>query len=138
MELAVHPAMPIQRRLGSWPATPCGPPPILGVDAGRDSFASERLFHQNLDASGWQQEAPTDWKVENFVTELPQRITVALEDRRFTSAPGNTRSKACPRRGPRILPDADLPENSDWDRTLTHYLYGGDSYYPFARSHPRH
>jgi len=25
--------------------------------------------------------------------------------------------------------DADLPENSEWDRTLTHFLYGGDSHY---------
>ena len=25
--------------------------------------------------------------------------------------------------------DADLPENSDWDRTLTHFLYGGDERY---------
>jgi hypothetical protein len=25
--------------------------------------------------------------------------------------------------------DADLPENSEWDRTLTHYLYGGDLHY---------
>ena len=25
--------------------------------------------------------------------------------------------------------DTDLPENSESDRTLTHFLYGGDSYY---------
>jgi len=25
--------------------------------------------------------------------------------------------------------DADLPENSEWDRTLTHFLYGGDEHY---------
>ena len=25
--------------------------------------------------------------------------------------------------------DSDLPENSEWDRTLTHYLYGGDHHY---------
>ena len=25
--------------------------------------------------------------------------------------------------------DSDLPENSEWDRTLTHYLYGGDRHY---------
>ena len=25
--------------------------------------------------------------------------------------------------------DCDLPENTDWDRKLTHYLYGGDSWY---------
>ena len=30
---------------------------------------------------------------------------------------------------PVFLLDSDLPENSDWDRTLTHYLYGGDQLY---------
>jgi glycogen phosphorylase len=25
--------------------------------------------------------------------------------------------------------DADLPENSEWDRTITHFLYGGDQHY---------
>jgi glycogen phosphorylase len=25
--------------------------------------------------------------------------------------------------------DCDLPENTEWDRKLTHYLYGGDSWY---------
>ena len=30
---------------------------------------------------------------------------------------------------PVFLLDTDLPENSEWDRTLTHYLYGGDRLY---------
>jgi glycogen phosphorylase len=30
---------------------------------------------------------------------------------------------------PVVLLDADLPENAEWDRTLTHFLYGGDTYY---------
>jgi len=30
---------------------------------------------------------------------------------------------------PVYLLDADLPENSEWDRTLTDYLYGGDEHY---------
>src|SRR6266542_2521761 len=28
-----------------------------------------------------------------------------------------------------IFLDADLPENSEWDRTITHFLYGGDQHY---------
>jgi starch phosphorylase len=30
---------------------------------------------------------------------------------------------------PVYLLDTNLPENSEWDRTLTHFLYGGDSHY---------
>jgi glycogen phosphorylase len=29
--------------------------------------------------------------------------------------------------------DTDLPENTDWDRTLTHFLYGGDARYRFCQ-----
>lgn len=29
--------------------------------------------------------------------------------------------------------DADLPDNSKWDRTLTDFLYGGDQRYRFAQ-----
>ena len=29
--------------------------------------------------------------------------------------------------------DSGLPENSEWDRTLTHYLYGGDLHYRFCQ-----
>src|SRR6185295_13077313 len=34
---------------------------------------------------------------------------------------------------PVFLLDADLQENAEWDRTLTHYLYGGDQYYRLAQ-----
>ena len=35
--------------------------------------------------------------------------------------------------------DADLPENSDWDRALTGQLYGGDNHYRLCQEvHPRH
>jgi hypothetical protein len=30
---------------------------------------------------------------------------------------------------PVYLLDTDLPENTDWDRHLTHHLYGGDAWY---------
>ena len=31
--------------------------------------------------------------------------------------------------GPVYLLDGGLPENSEWDRKLTHHLYGGDAWY---------
>ncbi len=30
--------------------------------------------------------------------------------------------------------DTDLPENTEWDRTLTHHLYGGDQYYRLCQA----
>jgi starch phosphorylase len=87
-------------------------------------------FTQSLDDSGWQREAPTDWPVERFLTELPQRVAVRVEHRLV-----HLRAWRYAVRGlsgfvvPVYFLDADLPENAEWDRTLTHYLYGGDAYY---------
>jgi len=87
-------------------------------------------FHQQLDDSGWQTETPAGWVPEDLLTELPARAEVAVEGR-------TVRLKAWQydvngRDGwtvPVYLIDADLPENTDWDRTLTDHLYGGDEHY---------
>lgn len=87
-------------------------------------------FRQRLDVSGWQHEEPAGWNVENLLEEMPGRATVTLEGRivrlrawRYeVSGSGGARV-------PVYLLDAELPENSDWDRTLTDYLYGGDQHY---------
>jgi starch phosphorylase len=87
-------------------------------------------FRQRIDPSGWQIEEPVNWPVEDFLTEMPQRASVAIEGR-----PVQLRAWKREVRGaggavvPVYLLDADLPENSEWDRTLTHFLYGGDQHY---------
>jgi len=87
-------------------------------------------FYQRLDGSGWQHEEPVEWAVDDFVKEMPQRVTVTIEGRTVAlrcwkyEVNGVSGSVV-----PVYFLDADLPENSEFDRTLTHYLYGGDSYY---------
>lgn len=87
-------------------------------------------FYQRLDASGRQSEEPVDWVVEDFLREMPQRAIVQIEGRtvqlRSWMYEVNGRGEFSV---PVYFLDADLPENSEWDRTLTHYLYGGDRYY---------
>ena len=87
-------------------------------------------FDQRLDPSGWQREEPVQWVVEDFLKERPQRITVTIEERTvqirawqddITGAGGFM--------VPVYFLDTDLPENSAWDRTLTHFLYGGERRY---------
>ena len=91
-------------------------------------------FYQRLDASGWQTEEPVEWVVEDFLEEQPLRVTVRLEAR-----PVQIRAWKYEVKGvsgatvPVYLLDCDLPENTEWDRKLTHYLYGGDS-----SKRPRH
>ncbi len=87
-------------------------------------------LNQQLDASGWQHEAPTDWKPESFLAELPARVSVRIESRTISMRAWKYEVKGVSGDTvPVLLLDTDLPENSAWDRTLTHYLYGGDRYY---------
>ena len=87
-------------------------------------------FYQRLDASGWQSEESVDWVVGDFLTEMPQRISVTIEGRVVQVRAWKYEVSDS---GDFIVPvyflDADLEENSEWDRTLTHYLYGGDQHY---------
>jgi len=87
-------------------------------------------FYQRLDPTGWQREEPARWVIDDYLTEMPQRVAVTLE--------GRTVQLRCWRYEARgitghVVPvyflDSDLPENSEYDRTLTHYLYGGDRRY---------
>jgi starch phosphorylase len=87
-------------------------------------------FYQRLDASGWQTEQPAEWVPEDFLNELPERATVAIEGRIVHLHAWRYELKGVA--GglvPVYLLDTDLPENTDWDRTLTDSLYGGDNYY---------
>jgi starch phosphorylase len=104
--------------------------PLIGVSL----LHRKGYFFQNLDASGWQTEEPVDWVVGDFLTEMPQRATVVIEERAVQLRSWKYEVHGC---GDFSLPvfflDADLAENSQWDRTLTDFLYGGDQRYRLAQ-----
>ena len=87
-------------------------------------------FRQHLDADGNQQDSPVEWNPEEYLEPLSVRCAVTIEGREVRIRPWRY-----------VLPspvaddvsiyflDTALPENSDWDRTLTDHLYGGDEYY---------
>jgi starch phosphorylase len=84
-------------------------------------------FYQQLDASGWQTEEPVNWVVDDFLTDTGVRASVVIEGRTVElhawrrDVPGVSGSAI-----PVFFLDADLPENAPADRSLTHFLYGGD------------
>src|SRR6266851_7772433 len=87
-------------------------------------------FTQLLADDGLQSEEPVEWKVEDFLQEEPQRVTVPLENRRVELRAWRYDAKGV--RGfdvPIYFLDADLPSNAERDRNLTGSLYGGDPYY---------
>ena len=87
-------------------------------------------FFQRLDESGWQREEAVNWVVEDDLIETNIRTQVTIEGRqvvirawRFDVVGIGGFSV------PVFFLDADQPENSEWDRKLTHCLYGGDEHY---------
>lgn len=100
--------------------------PMVGVSL----LHRKGYFRQRLDASGWQTEQPEQWSCEEHLEEMPPRVAVKIEGRDVL-----IRAWKCEVKGsagytvPVYLLDTDLPENSEEDRSLTHYLYGGDERY---------
>ena len=87
-------------------------------------------FSQQLREDGTQVEHPVTWRVEDFLHEEEARARVSIEGRRVTLRCWRYDVKGV-REGhvPVHFLDADLPENSDFDRGLTGSLYGGDTFY---------
>ncbi|HEY7860961.1 MAG TPA: alpha-glucan family phosphorylase, partial [Gemmatimonadaceae bacterium] len=87
-------------------------------------------FIQRLDADGQQHEDPETWVPENVLPEVEARASVSIAGR--TVAVRAFRYDVVGAGGhivPVFLLDTKLDENSEWDRTLTDCLYGGDSHY---------
>jgi len=90
----------------------------------------EGYFYQKLDENGVQNEEPVQWIVEDFLKPLDEIVTVNLEDRQVKVKAWKYEVNRSGRNSvPAYFLDTNLPENSDWDRTLTDHLYGGDTYY---------
>ena len=100
--------------------------PIVGVTL----LHRKGYFRQHIDEEGNQTEAPVQWRPEDVLEELPERVNVTIENR-----PVQVRAWRYVIKGftghevPVLLLDTALPENSEWDRTLTDSLYGGDLHY---------
>lgn len=87
-------------------------------------------FHQVLDADGAQKELPEKWKPEEYLTLLPNKVSVMIEGRQV-----QIRAWVYDVIGqdgfnlPVYFLDTDFEENNPVDRNLTWNLYGGDLRY---------
>ena len=87
-------------------------------------------FYQRLDANGSQMEEPVEWVVSDFLEEMPDRATVLLEGRTVTLRAWKYEVHgASGYNVPVYFLDTDLPDNSEKDRSITNFLYGGDQSY---------
>ena len=100
--------------------------PIIGVTL----LYNRGYFRQRIDDQGNQIEEEIHWKPAEKCERLNEKVTVEIEGRQVTvGAWVYWVLGISGRRNPIIFLDTDLPENSDWDRTITQHLYGGDEYY---------
>lgn len=87
-------------------------------------------FRQEIDAEGRQVELPDWWEVERWCTPLNAMVAVEIEGRSVWIRPWLWLDAGFDgHQVPILLLDTDLEQNSNEDRTLTHYLYGGDDTY---------
>lgn len=132
MEIAINPSMPTYSGgLGVLAGDTLRSAADLGVPLVAFTLLHRKgYFRQHLDDGGKQTEEAQPWTVADFCAEEAPRVTVNIEDRIVTLRAW--RYDMVGRSGhtiPIYLLDADLPENSNWDRSLTDHLYGGDSNY---------
>ena len=132
MEIAADPAWPTYSGgLGVLAGDLLRSAAEMGVPmAGVTLLPRQGYFHQHLDAPGRQTEEPEHWQPEAVLEPLEPTVSVRLQGRELKVRAWrhyihgfNTHPV------PIYFLDVDLPENSDWDRTLTNTLYGGDDVY---------
>lgn len=88
-------------------------------------------FNQHLTADGTQKEEPVEWNIEEYLHELPERVKVIIERRDVYLRCWEYKVKGLDDHYyvPVYFLDSRLPENTEFDRTLTDNLYGGDDHY---------
>ena len=91
-------------------------------------------FRQHIATNGRQSEEPSGWHPEERLERVPESTAVMIEGRRVLvqawryQIVGITGSTV-----PVYLLDTDIPGNSDYDRSLTDVLYGGDGRYRLSQ-----
>src|SRR6516165_3934507 len=87
-------------------------------------------FRQQIAADGRQVEQPDWWEPERWCAPLNAMVAVEIEQKPVWIRPW-LYIHTCPHghQIPVLLLDTQLDQNSEGDRTLTHYLYGGDEAY---------
>ena len=87
-------------------------------------------FYQKIDERGQQHELEANWDFAQYFEKMPNQVRVKIlgKDvlvgvwRHYIHGAGGFRL-------PVFFLDCDLGGNSEYERTLTHYLYGGDRKY---------
>jgi len=100
--------------------------PMVGISL----LHRKGYFRQTLDEYGNQTEHPFDWEPSDYLDPLLNTVSIEIEGRKVKIRPwrftirGNTGFAV-----PVYFLDTKVEGNSEYDRSLTDYLYGGDLHY---------
>ena len=104
--------------------------PIIGITL----LSEHGYFYQKIDREGNQIELPINFNINDFLTLLPSKTSVTIEERTVHIRIWNYLVKGV---SGYIVPvfflDTNLEENSEYDREITKHLYGGDNKYRLAQ-----
>ncbi|MCK4533233.1 alpha-glucan family phosphorylase [bacterium] len=100
--------------------------PIIGITL----LAESGYFFQKIDEEGNQIEMPTNWSKDDFLKLLPVRVSVNIEGKEVQVQVWEYMMKGFDGYSvPLYFLDTNIDENDEYQRTLTHYLYGEDKKY---------
>ena len=104
--------------------------PVMGITL----LYRKGYFKQIINEHGDQIEEEVNWNVNSLLTPLPNKISIKIEGRdvkikawlyKIHGVTGHI--------NPIIFLDSDLPENSEYDQTITRHLYGNGHRYRLAQ-----
>lgn len=103
----------------------------VGVPSVGITLLNEKgYFFQKIDNEGNQIEEHQEWFPKKYLELLPKQVTILIEDRFIRINVWRYMIKGV--RGyevPVYFLDTNVEGNSDYDKTLTQFLYSGDRYY---------
>lgn len=104
--------------------------PLVGVTL----LTKKGYFEQIIDDSGNQIEKESDFNPENYMQKIDITVFVNIEGRKVFIKPWLYRVKSpAGSEVPVFFLDTDLEQNSEEDRKISQYLYGGDLRYRFQQ-----
>jgi len=104
--------------------------PMIGITL----LYKKGYLKQKINQNGDQQELAEDWNPHDYLIKLPGQVQVEIEKRIVKIQPWMYMARGI---DDDVVPiyflDTDIPENSEYDRSLSYYLYGGDDKYRLAQ-----
>ncbi|MFW6148476.1 MAG: alpha-glucan family phosphorylase [Atribacterota bacterium] len=104
--------------------------PMIGISI----LYKKGYLKQSIDQEGYQQESSDNWNPQDFLRKMPGQVQVEIERRKVYVQAWMYMIRGIDGENvPVFFLDTDLPQNSEYDRSLSYYLYGGDDKYRLAQ-----